>query len=218
MTIAIVTLIMTLTQVVAIGTLPDLATSSTPLASAAAALLGAGGAALMTFGATLSASGNNMGQALSGPRTCMRWPSRAICPRSSRACTPATARRSTAVIVTAGVSLLLALVRPFRGAGRGERHQPADRLRLHVRGHDPAALAAVRRGAVSAVFVPFGAGDSRRSPSSSRWRFWRAPRRSSSIGIDRAGGRRRAVRDCAVVPIGTPHSRGIGDLRWFSDV
>src|SRR6185436_15938854 len=35
-TIAVVTAIMTLAQVVAIGTLPDLATASTPLASAAA--------------------------------------------------------------------------------------------------------------------------------------------------------------------------------------
>jgi amino acid transporter len=68
MTIVIVTLITTLAQVVALGTLPALASSKTPLADAAARFLGAGGAALVTVGAVLSTTGNNMGQALSGSR------------------------------------------------------------------------------------------------------------------------------------------------------
>jgi amino acid transporter len=45
-TIAIVTVVMTLAQVVALGTLPSLATSSTPLADAASVFLAGGGAAL----------------------------------------------------------------------------------------------------------------------------------------------------------------------------
>jgi len=68
MTILIATMTMTLAQVVALGTLPGLATSKTPLADAAALFLGASGAALITIGAICSTSGNNMGQALSGSR------------------------------------------------------------------------------------------------------------------------------------------------------
>ena len=108
-TIAVVTLIMTLTQVVAIGTLPDLATSSTPLASAAALFLGAGGAALMTFGATMSASGNNMGQALSGSRNLYALAEHGDLPAIFARVHPRFRTPVTAVIVTAGVSLVLAL-------------------------------------------------------------------------------------------------------------
>ena len=108
-TIAVVTLIMTLTQVVAIGTLPSLATSSTPLASAAAIFLGAGGAALMTFGATMSASGNNMGQALSGTRNLYALAEHGDLPAFFGRVHPRYRTPVTAVIVTASVSLLLAL-------------------------------------------------------------------------------------------------------------
>ena len=148
-TIAVVTLIMTLTQVVAIGTLPNLATSSTPLASAAAIFLGAGGAALMTFGATMSASGNNMGQALSGTRNLYALAEHGDLPRDLRARAPPLPHaghrrdRHGRRLPAAGV------VRPLCRAGRGERHQPPDRLRLHLRGHDPAAPAAVRGGGQS---------------------------------------------------------------------
>ena len=156
-TIAVVTLIMTLTQVVAIGTLPNLATSSTPLASAAALFLGAGGAALMTFGATMSASGNNMGQALSGTRNLYALAEHGDLPRDLRARPPplphAGHRRDRygRRLPAAGV------VRPLCGAGRGERHQPPDRLCLHLRSHDPPAPAAVRGGGQSCrLQVPFG--------------------------------------------------------------
>ena len=46
MTIVIVSVVMTVAQIVAIGTLPGLVTSKTPLADAAAAFLGGGGAAI----------------------------------------------------------------------------------------------------------------------------------------------------------------------------
>jgi len=68
MTIVIVTIVMTMAQVVALGTLPGLAASKTPLADAAALFMGAGGALLLTVGATVSMAGNNMGAALSGSR------------------------------------------------------------------------------------------------------------------------------------------------------
>ena len=68
MTIAIATVVFTLVQFVALGTLPDLTTSKTPLADAAQLFLGGAGAALITVGAICSTGGNNMGQALSGSR------------------------------------------------------------------------------------------------------------------------------------------------------
>jgi len=68
-TILVVAAVFTVVQVVAIGTLPALGASRTPLADAAAGFLGGWGALLMTIGAAVSISGNNMGAALSGSRT-----------------------------------------------------------------------------------------------------------------------------------------------------
>ncbi len=69
-TILLVTVVMTLAQAVALGTLPGLAASGsqTPLADAALLFMGAGGALLMTAGASVSVAGNNVGAALSGSR------------------------------------------------------------------------------------------------------------------------------------------------------
>ena len=68
MTLVIVVLVTTLVQVVALGTLPTLAGSKTPLAEASALFLGGWAAILMTAGATVSMTGNNVGQSLSGSR------------------------------------------------------------------------------------------------------------------------------------------------------
>lgn len=67
-TVLVVAVVMILVQIVALGTLPGLAGSRTPLADAAALFMGGSGALLMTVGATISMTGNNMGQALSGSR------------------------------------------------------------------------------------------------------------------------------------------------------
>jgi APA family basic amino acid/polyamine antiporter len=114
MTIAIVTLVMTLAQVVAVGTLPGLASSKTPLADSAALFLGTAGAAMMTLGAVLSTSGNNMGQALSGSRNLFALAEQGDLPYffgriHSRFRTPV-----NAILVTAGVSLMLALSGTFQ--------------------------------------------------------------------------------------------------------
>jgi amino acid transporter len=69
MTIVSITILTTLVQVVAVGTLPELATSRTAMADAAATFLGGGGALLVTAGAVVSMSGNNFGQSLSGSRS-----------------------------------------------------------------------------------------------------------------------------------------------------
>jgi amino acid transporter len=68
-TILIVSAVFTLVQIVALGTLPALAQSGTPLADAAGAFMGPGGAALLTAGAVVSIAGANLGGALTGSRT-----------------------------------------------------------------------------------------------------------------------------------------------------
>jgi basic amino acid/polyamine antiporter, APA family len=114
MTILIVTLVMTLAQVVAIGTLPSLAASKTPLADAAALFLGAGGAIMITLGAVVSTSGNNMGQALSGSRNLYALAEQGDLPPffgrvHERFRTPI-----NAILVTSIVALLLAVSGTFQ--------------------------------------------------------------------------------------------------------
>jgi amino acid transporter len=66
--ISIVTLIYTLVQLVAIGTIPNLGVSQTPLADAGRLLLGPAGGLLLTVGAALSVLGTNNNTILAGPR------------------------------------------------------------------------------------------------------------------------------------------------------
>lgn len=67
-TILITGLIYVLVQLIAISSLPDLATSSTALADVAVVLLGPAGAALLTLGAVFSIGGNLQSTFLSAPR------------------------------------------------------------------------------------------------------------------------------------------------------
>lgn len=66
--IVLVTVIYTLVQLVAIGTIPDLGRSQTPLADAGRLLLGPAGGFLLTLGAALSVLGTNNNTVLAGPR------------------------------------------------------------------------------------------------------------------------------------------------------
>jgi len=66
--IAIVTGIYVLVQLVAIGTIPNLGASETPLADAARQMMGPIGGFLLTLGAALSVLGTNNNTILSGPR------------------------------------------------------------------------------------------------------------------------------------------------------
>jgi amino acid transporter len=113
MTIIIVTIVMTLVQVVALGTLPGLASSTTPLADAAALFLGPLGAALLTLGVVFSTSGNNMGQALSGSRNLYALAEGGDLPRFFGWVHPAFRTPVNAIIVTSGVALALALSGTF---------------------------------------------------------------------------------------------------------
>ena len=115
MTIAIVTVVFALAQIVSLGTLPDLAASKTPLADAAARFMGPTGAVLITLGAVLSTLGNNMGQALSGPRNLFALAENGDIPRvfatiSRRFGTPV-----IAILFTAAISLGLAATGTFVG-------------------------------------------------------------------------------------------------------
>jgi len=112
-TILVVTVVFVLAQVVALGTLPDLPASKTPLADASAILMGATGAAVITLGAVLSTLGNNMGQALSGSRTLFALAEQGDLPAffarvSRRFRTPV-----NAIVCTAAVSLVLAATGTF---------------------------------------------------------------------------------------------------------
>jgi basic amino acid/polyamine antiporter, APA family len=109
MTIIVVTIVMTLVQIVAIGTMPELAASKTPLADASLRFLGAGGAALMTVGAVLSTTGNNMGQALSGSRNMFALAEQGDLPRQFGFVHPRFRTPVTAILVTSAVSLTLAV-------------------------------------------------------------------------------------------------------------
>ena len=66
--VAVTTLLYIAIQIVALGTLPGLATDATPLASAARMFLGPAGAGIITAGAVLSTTGSNSAVILVGPR------------------------------------------------------------------------------------------------------------------------------------------------------
>ena len=113
MTIVIVGIVMTLAQVVAMGTLPNIAGSQRPLADASLLFLGAWGALLMTTGGAVSMTGNNMGQALSGSRNLYALAEQGDLPSffgkvHAKFHTPA-----TAIVITSLVALALALFGDF---------------------------------------------------------------------------------------------------------
>jgi amino acid transporter len=115
MTIVCVAAIMILVQIVALGTLPTLATSPTrtPLADASLLFMGAAGAVLMTAGAVISTIGNNMGQALSGSRNLFALAEQGDLPEAFGRVHPVWRTPVTAILVTAGLSLTLALSGTF---------------------------------------------------------------------------------------------------------
>jgi amino acid transporter len=114
MTIVIVALVLTLAQIVALGTLPGLAASRTPLADAAAVFLGTGGAVLITLGALISTSGNNMGSAVSGSRNLFALAEQGDLPSFLGRVHPRFRTPVSAIRVTAAVALVLAVSGSFR--------------------------------------------------------------------------------------------------------
>jgi len=112
-TIIIVGIVMTLAQVVAMGTLPDIAASKRPLADAALIFIGAWGALLMTTGGAVSMTGNNMGQALSGSRNLFALAEQGDLPSFVGKVHPKFHTPATAIIITSLVALALALFGDF---------------------------------------------------------------------------------------------------------
>jgi amino acid transporter len=113
MTLVIVTSLFALVQLGCLAALPGLSTSKTPLIDAAGRVAGIAGAAVITLGAVISTTGNNMGQALSGSRALFALAEQGDVPRpfarvSRRYRTPV-----VAIVFTAGVSLLLATTGSF---------------------------------------------------------------------------------------------------------
>jgi basic amino acid/polyamine antiporter, APA family len=112
-TILAVTVVMTLAQIVAMGTLPDLATSATPLADASLLFMGGVGALLISAGAVISMTGNNMGTVLTGSRLLFALAENGELPRFFGVIHPRHHTPSNAIIFTAIVSLGLALSGSF---------------------------------------------------------------------------------------------------------
>ena len=113
MTIIVVTIVMVLVQVVTLGTLEQATRTATPLADAAGVFMGAAGVLLLTVGATISTSGNSMGQALSGSRSLYALAEQRDVPRVFGYVHPRFRTPSNAILFTCAVSLALALSGTF---------------------------------------------------------------------------------------------------------
>ncbi|MGO4222835.1 APC family permease [Lysobacter sp. TAF61] len=111
--IATVTLIYVSVQWVALGTLPDLAHSTTPLAQAAAGFSGEALALLLTIGASISILGTNSNTVMMAPRYLLALASDGYGPRALAAIHPRLHTPAVAVVVIGVISLALALSGSF---------------------------------------------------------------------------------------------------------
>lgn len=111
--IVIVTLIYTAVQWVALGTLPGLADSETPLADAARLFLGEGGGLLLTAGAVLSILGTNSNTVLAGPRYLYALAEGGFGPRSLTYIHPRFRTPVVAILAQTAIALPLALSGTF---------------------------------------------------------------------------------------------------------
>jgi APA family basic amino acid/polyamine antiporter len=107
--ISIVTAIYTAVQLVAIGTIPDLGVSKTPLADAAAMMMGPAGGFLLTLGAVLSVLGTNNNTVLAGPRYLYALAQTGKLPAVFARIHPRYRTPHMAILTQTGVALLLVL-------------------------------------------------------------------------------------------------------------
>lgn len=105
----IVTMLYVLIQIVCIGTLPELATSSRPLADASNKFLGEFGGYLIAAGAVVSITGNLNGKFLHGPRVLFAMAEHRQMPRSLAAIHWRFQTPYISILVMAGVALGFAL-------------------------------------------------------------------------------------------------------------
>lgn len=113
--IALVTLLYTAVQWIALATLPDLAASETPLADAARVLLGPWGGALLTVGAVLSILGTNNNTVLAGPRYLFALAEDGFGPRALARLHPRFRTPHVAILAQTAIALPLALSGTFVG-------------------------------------------------------------------------------------------------------
>lgn len=113
MTLLIVTMVTTLTSLVATGVLADVARTRTPLADGAALFMGAAGALAISIGSVISMTGNNMGQLLSGSRTIYALAEKRDLPSWFARVHPRYHTPVNAILLSAGVGLTLALTGSF---------------------------------------------------------------------------------------------------------
>jgi amino acid transporter len=113
MMIATVTLLYFAVQWVALGTLPGLAQSQTPLADAAARLGGGGLALLLTVGAAVSILGTNSNTIMLGPRYLHALAVDGYGPRALARIHPRFRTPAAAILAVGALSLLLALTGSF---------------------------------------------------------------------------------------------------------
>jgi amino acid transporter len=114
--IAVVVVFYILIQIVAIGTLPELATSQRPLADAAAGFLGSGGAALIAAGALISVTGTLNSIALVGPRLLFAMAEQGQLPAAFGATHPRFRTPWVAIAVTSAALLVFTLQGTFISA------------------------------------------------------------------------------------------------------
>lgn len=112
-TILCVTLIYSSVQLVALGTLPALATSSSPLAEAAGRFAGHGGAVLLSVGALLSIIGLASNVTLSGPRYLFALASDGYGPHWLARLHPSYRTPANAILAQTAIVLVLALSGSF---------------------------------------------------------------------------------------------------------
>jgi basic amino acid/polyamine antiporter, APA family len=151
-TIVIVIVIMTLVQVVALGTLPTLGASKTPLADASALFIGAWGALLMTAGAAISMTGNNVGQALSGSRNLFALSEQGDLPAVFAHVHPKFRTPDFAIAFISALALALALLSDFRSLAAVSA---VARLLVYV-GTCSSVLALRRHGPPAPFTIPLG--------------------------------------------------------------
>lgn len=113
--IAIVTVLYSSVQFVALGALPNLAGSQTPLADAGRVLMGPVGGWLLTIGAAISILGTNSNTVLAAPRYLFALARDGFGPRILASIHPSTRTPAVAVVTHACVALPLALSGSFVG-------------------------------------------------------------------------------------------------------
>lgn len=111
--IVIVTLIYTAVQWVALGTLPGVVDSPTPLADAAARFLGRWGGLLMTVGGVVSILGTNSNTVLSGPRYLFALARDGFGPRFLATLHPRYRTPAAAIVLQTAIALPLAFTGSF---------------------------------------------------------------------------------------------------------